>query len=155
MAPQPPTDVSGGKPWIDSNLKANIKPGMETSPKDDFYLYVNYEWLLNTDIPEGSKVVGSGLASEGNEHAAKAVSGADLADHDARQAQLLYRAAADMTARDAAGVEPAKATIDDIRSLSTIDVNAPTQMFEEFYRTYDVKEGDGMYLAPDARIALW
>ena len=120
-APQPPTDVSGGKPWIDSNLKANIKPGMETSPKDDFYLYVNYEWLLNTDIPEGDKGVGAGLVSKGYEHAAKAVSGDDLTDHDARQAQLLYRAAADTAARDAAGAEPAKATIDDIRALSTID----------------------------------
>ena len=36
-----------------------------------------------------------------------------------------------------------------------VDVNVPTQMFEEFYKTYDVKEGDGMYLAPEARIALW
>lgn len=36
-----------------------------------------------------------------------------------------------------------------------LDVNGPAQMFEEFYETYDVKEGDGMYLAPDARIALW
>lgn len=36
-----------------------------------------------------------------------------------------------------------------------IDVNGPAQMFEEFYETYDVKEGDGMYLAPEARIALW
>ena len=34
-APQPPTDVSGGSPWVDSNLKDNIKPGMQTSPKDD------------------------------------------------------------------------------------------------------------------------
>lgn len=37
----------------------------------------------------------------------------------------------------------------------SVDVNGPTQMFEEFYETYDVKEGDGMYLAPEARIALW
>ena len=120
-APQPPTDVSGGKPWIDSNLKANIKPGMETSPKDDFYLYVNYDWLLNTDIPEGDRVAGTGLDEKGRDHAAKAVSGKDLTGHDARQAQLLYRAAADTAARDAAGVEPARATIDDIRALSTID----------------------------------
>ena len=76
--PQPPTDVSGGKPWIDSNLKDNIKPGMETSPKDDFYLYVNYDWLLNTNIPEGDRVAGMGLDEEGRDHAAKAVSGGDL-----------------------------------------------------------------------------
>ena len=36
-----------------------------------------------------------------------------------------------------------------------IDVNCPAQMFEEFYETYDVKEGDGMYLAPDERVVLW
>ena len=118
--PQPPTDVSGGSPWVDSNLKDNIKPGMQTSPKDDLYLYVNYDWLLETDIPEGKRVVGEHLAAQGREHAAKAVSGKDLADHDARQAQLLYRAASDTTARDAAGAEPAKATVDDIRSLSSI-----------------------------------
>jgi hypothetical protein len=51
--------------------------------------------------------VGSGLIAEGREHAAKAVSGGDLAGHDARQAQLLFRAAVDTTARDAAGVERA------------------------------------------------
>ena len=36
-----------------------------------------------------------------------------------------------------------------------IDVNGPAQMFEEFYETYDVQEGDGMYLATDARIVMW
>ena len=36
-----------------------------------------------------------------------------------------------------------------------VDVNGPAQMFEKFYETYDVKEGDGMYLAPEDRIALW
>ncbi|MBR2682262.1 MAG: hypothetical protein IKE22_03240, partial [Atopobiaceae bacterium] len=92
--PQAPTDVSGGKPWIDSNIKDNIIPGMQTSPKDDLYLYANYDWLLNTDIPEGDRVVGVGLDTEGREHAAEAVSGEDLKGHDARQAQLLYRAGA-------------------------------------------------------------
>ena len=36
-----------------------------------------------------------------------------------------------------------------------LDVNGPAQMFEEFYETYDVQEGDGMYLAPDARVVIW
>ena len=36
-----------------------------------------------------------------------------------------------------------------------VDVNGPAQMFEKFYETYDVKEGDGMYLAPEARVVLW
>ena len=43
----------------------------------------------------------------------------------------------------------------DKHSSAYLDANGPAQMFEEFYETYDAKEGDGMYLAPDARIALW
>lgn len=55
-ADQGPIDTSGGSPWIDSNIKDNIKPNMKTSPKDDYYLYANYDWLLNTDIPEGDRL---------------------------------------------------------------------------------------------------
>jgi putative endopeptidase len=29
------------------------------------------------------------------------------------------------------------------------------QQFDEFMETYDVKEGDGMYLAPEDRITIW
>ena len=29
------------------------------------------------------------------------------------------------------------------------------QQFDEFLETYDIKEGDGMYLAPEDRIAVW
>jgi putative endopeptidase len=43
----------------------------------------------------------------------------------------------------------------DAHPSAYVDVNGSFQMFEEFYETYGVKEGDGMYLAPDARIALW
>jgi putative endopeptidase len=33
--------------------------------------------------------------------------------------------------------------------------NVPVQQFEEFYETYDVKEGDAMYLAPEDRLVIW
>ena len=33
--------------------------------------------------------------------------------------------------------------------------NVPVQQFEEFYETYDVKEGDNMYLAPENRLLIW
>ena len=34
-------------------------------------------------------------------------------------------------------------------------VNVALQQFDEFMETYDIKEGDGMYLAPEDRIAVW
>ena len=39
--------------------------------------------------------------------------------------------------------------------LSYLRVNAIVQQFEEFYDTYGIKEGDGMYLAPEKRLAVW
>ena len=43
----------------------------------------------------------------------------------------------------------------DSHSLNYLRVNATVQQFNEFLETYNVKEGDGMYLAPEDRIAVW
>ncbi len=43
----------------------------------------------------------------------------------------------------------------DVHALAYLRVNAVLQQFEEFYETYDIKEGDGMYLAPEDRVAVW
>ena len=34
-------------------------------------------------------------------------------------------------------------------------VNAILSSTDDFYRIYDVKEGDGMYIAPENRISRW
>ncbi|MBS9336888.1 M13-type metalloendopeptidase [Fructobacillus parabroussonetiae] len=47
--------------------------------------------------------------------------------------------------------------------LATIDVHAPAKLrtnvtvknFDDFAATFDVQEGDGMYLAPEKRIQIW
>ena len=43
----------------------------------------------------------------------------------------------------------------DPHSPSYIRVNAILGSIKEFYETYDVKEGDGMYIAPENRISRW
>ena len=43
----------------------------------------------------------------------------------------------------------------DSHPLPYLRVNAVVQQFEEFYKTYGVKEGDGMYLAPEDRLEVW
>lgn len=43
----------------------------------------------------------------------------------------------------------------DVHPLPFLRVNVGVQQFEEFYRTYGVREGDGMYLPEDQRIAVW
>ncbi len=43
----------------------------------------------------------------------------------------------------------------DPHPINYLRSNVPVQQFEEFYETYDVKEGDNMYLAPEDRVTLW
>ncbi|MCF0258830.1 MAG: M13 family metallopeptidase [Erysipelotrichaceae bacterium] len=43
----------------------------------------------------------------------------------------------------------------DPHPLDYLRVNAEVQQLQEFYDTYNIKENDGMYLAPEKRIAVW
>ncbi|MBR0162568.1 MAG: hypothetical protein IJQ02_14970 [Oscillospiraceae bacterium] len=43
----------------------------------------------------------------------------------------------------------------DPHPLAYLRVNTVVQQFDEFYRTYDVQEGDTMYLTPEDRIVVW
>ena len=43
----------------------------------------------------------------------------------------------------------------DTHPLDYLRVNVNVQMYDKFYETFDVKEGDGMYLAPEDRIVVW
>ncbi len=39
--------------------------------------------------------------------------------------------------------------------LGNLRINVSSQMFEPMYETFDIDEGDGMYLAPEKRINIW
>jgi predicted metalloendopeptidase len=43
----------------------------------------------------------------------------------------------------------------DVHSPAIIRVNAILSTLDVFYETYDVTEGDGMYIAPEDRISRW
>ena len=43
----------------------------------------------------------------------------------------------------------------DSHPLGFLRTNVTIQQFDEFYKTFDIKEGDGMYLAPEKRILVW
>ena len=53
VSAQEAASVGDGTPWVDSDLKENIPDEPLSSPKDDFHLYINQEWLKNTEIPDG------------------------------------------------------------------------------------------------------
>ena len=43
----------------------------------------------------------------------------------------------------------------DVHALPYLRVNAILQQYEKFHSYYGLKKGDGMYLAPDDRVAVW
>jgi putative endopeptidase len=43
----------------------------------------------------------------------------------------------------------------DTHSPSVLRTNINLQNTDKFYEVYDIKEGDGMYLAPDKRVRIW
>ena len=43
----------------------------------------------------------------------------------------------------------------DIHPLNYLRANIGLQQFDEFCETYDIKSGDGMYVEPDKRVAIW
>ena len=56
-----------------------------------------------------------------------------------------------------------KARTEYMQLLASVDVHAPGKLrtnvqlpnFDEFFETFDVKEGDGMWRAPEDRVIIW
>ena len=45
--------------------------------------------------------------------------------------------------------------INDVHPMGYLRVNCTLQQFDEFIDFYGIKKGDGMYLAPEDRVAIW
>ncbi len=46
-------------------------------------------------------------------------------------------------------------TAQDTHSMFPLRVNRGEPSFQEFYDTYGVTEGDGMYIPPEDRVSIW
>ena len=60
VLPPIPNDLTGGQPWMDSCVEGNVTADTETSPTDDFFLYVNKDALASNDSATNSFSVGGG-----------------------------------------------------------------------------------------------
>ncbi len=117
--------TTGGSPWIDSEIKANLTEDMELSVKDDFYLAANYDWLMSTDIPEGKPRYNafSEVEDRIEDNIAKFMNdkAAAVQSHEAGLSQTFYHALLDWEARDKTGFEPAREKIAAIMDIKDTD----------------------------------
>lgn len=66
-----------------------------------------------------------------------------------------FRAYASAWATTSTGEFEEYLVVMDEHPMHYLRVNAVVQQFDEFIKTYDIKEGDGMYMAPEDRFLVW
>ena len=125
-APEPSADeeavdpalAASGSPWIDGSVSEALTEGMELSPRDNFYLYVNYDYLMQRKNGEKDpntsyeKLLGDVKGILEDDHAE---------NHYVELAQQFYKAYVDADARNRLGAEPLRPVIEDIRSITSLE----------------------------------
>ena len=52
-------------------------------------------------------------------------------------------------------MEVIKMRLEDVHPMYYLRINTVLQQYDDFLNFYDIHEGDGMYLAPKDRVAIW
>ncbi len=139
-------NYGGGKPWINSLIKENVMKAQKPSPKEDFHLYVNYEWLQKNDIPEGKRDYGSFGEVEKviQKNILEVLTNQNIPGIDAENVQSMYHAILDWDARNAAGMKPVENIISEIKGITTIEelsdfITDPDKTFlvNQFFTIYN------------------
>ncbi len=69
--------------------------------------------------------------------------------------QRFYLGYANLWAQNVRPQEIIRRTKTDVHSLGKWRVNGALRNIDDFYKAFDVKEGDAMYMAPEERINIW
>ncbi len=115
--------TTGGEPWSDSEIKANLTEDMELSAKDNFYLFANHDWLMSTDIPEGMSAYNTinEAGEKIEDNIVSFMADRNVDGHEAELSQTFYHALLDWEERDKTGFEPALEKITAIKEIKNID----------------------------------
>ncbi len=110
-------------PWNNTDIVGTVTEETNYSPKDDFYAYVNRDWVLANSIPEGysSYDTLTERQLEVDDQILSLLQNKDLTDHEAVQTRTLYELWLDWDSRNEVGVAPLKEIIDEIRAISSLD----------------------------------
>lgn len=117
------TVTTGGYPWINSDIKENVTPDMEVSPKDDFHLYVNKGWLLENDIPDGYTIWSHyhERETEIKKQCMELLKDETIEGHDAEVVRTYNNLLLDWNARNEAGYTDIKEGYEKILEASSVE----------------------------------
>lgn len=116
-------NVTGGNPWINSDIQSNILGVENPSFKDDFNVAVNQEWAKTAKIADGYSSYSEFDAVNDivKNKAIEALKDDSLTGHDADLVRAYFNAYLDWDSRNAQGLTPLKDIIDDVNTISNLD----------------------------------
>lgn len=131
--------------FLDEDLNVFLAKCMDLA---DYYSTIEY---LPGKFVDGKNVVGEAAADlTGLQTCLVLAEKADNTDYN-----QFFERAAHVWAQVLPNAKMLEAYATDTHPFPNLRVNVNAQMLEPFYQTYGVSEGDGMYLAPNKRIAIW
>ena len=109
--------------WLCADIDGSVTKDTPAELKDDFHIFVNKDWFVNTPIPAGRR--GYGAVEEMNqildEQQIALIKDESLTGHDAELVHKLYRLVSDWDYRNSLGVEPAMNWKNAIMSIDSLD----------------------------------
>jgi endothelin-converting enzyme/putative endopeptidase len=148
----PPATVA--KTMLASGIeKANIDTSVR--PQDDFYLYVNGGWMKNNEIPGDKTSIGSfyDLRDTADENVKAiieelAATKALKSGSDEQKVADLFRSYMDLDARNAAGIKPVQAVLDNIQAINN---KSDLATFFGKYQSAGIGNPLAFYISIDAK----
>ena len=116
-------DATGGKPWIDSDIKENVTADTVVDPKGDFYLYANKDWILENDIPDGYTLWSYSAKRELDvkKQCMDLLKDESIEGHDAELIRTYRNLVMDWDSRNKLGVSELQGEYDKIRDAKSVD----------------------------------
>ena len=113
-----------GEPWVSSNLLGNLSPDYKPGPEEDFYVYVNRDWLLEDQIEEGlpqNRPMTLAAQRIVQDRCAELLAEGNAEERDVRSAQNYYALLRDWKLRDKVGIAPLDEKLARIDAISSLD----------------------------------
>ena len=144
--PESKTDYTGGKPWLCSVMEGNVTEDMPTDLKDDFYLAVNKDDIINLEFAPGES--STGFIAQGADKTDKDItamfSTGEPTTHDEKLAYDFYGLLMDWDSRNEIGIQPLSQSVEQIDKINTIEemttylVESPISFMESSLWTFGI-----------------
>jgi putative endopeptidase len=134
-----------GEPWVSSNLQYNLSPDFNPGPEEDFYVYVNRDFLMSNEMPAGDLEnipLMFGAMRMVQDQCAELLLGPNSEESDIRSTQNYYKLMLDWEGRDKAGIAPLDEELARIDAISTIEELNELLCDPDPLRRFDLLETD-------------